>query len=302
MAEKYADYNITESDFLFEIGRDCRVKKEDGKYGGYKLDILTENLTVREKVVLLCKQCDGIMKDACISSSGGHFCSGCEKRDPNSKQTPNSAVREMINSLKCCYPLIECGCKWLGSLKDCENHLDTCDYVYEKCKLKCGAVLRREELRIHMKEKCPHRIVKCEHCQEDFESCELDGHLERCPMMKASCGLKCGEVMCRMNMSRHFTYDCGMVQETCKLGCGVELTRDEPRVHVKGTSVRRMIRCEHCSISVKLCDKPKHLEKCPRVIAACQLCGVEMYKEDMTEHTKHCLENEIKCPFVKYKC
>ena len=46
MAEKYADYNITESDFLFEIGRDCRVKKEDGKYGGYKLDILTENLTV----------------------------------------------------------------------------------------------------------------------------------------------------------------------------------------------------------------------------------------------------------------
>ena len=303
MAEKYADYNITESDFLFEIGRDCRVKKEDGKYGGYKLDILTEKLTVREKTILLCKQCDGIMKDACISSSGGHFCSGCEERDPNSKQTPNSAVREMINSFKCSCPLIERGCKWLGSLKDCENHLDTCGYVYETCELECGVVLIRDELRIHEKEKCLNRIVKCEHCQKDFKSCELNEHLEKCPKMKVSCDLKCGEAVCRENLEQHLKRDCGMVRETCRLGCGVELTRDELKIHVRGTCVQRMIRCEHCSITFRFCDKPQHLKECHKVRVVCELCSVETRREDMTKHlSDDCKEKEIECPFVKYKC
>ena len=145
MARKYAD--VLEP----EKGRDlCRIALTEEANGGYGKDpnLLTENLSVREKTILICKTCDGIMKDACLSSSGEHYCSGCEK-NPNSKQTPNLAVREMINLLNCSCPLSERGCKWLGMLEDCENHLDTCGYVHETCELECGVVLIRDELRIH---------------------------------------------------------------------------------------------------------------------------------------------------------
>ena len=149
------------------------------------------------------------------------------------------------------------------------------------------------------KEKCPNRIVKCEHCQKDFKSCELNEHLEKCPMMKVSCDLKCGLVMCREDMEQHLKCDCGMVRETCKLGCGVELTRNELTIHVKGTCVQRMIRCEDCYISVKSCDKPQHLEKCPRVRVPCQLCSVETRRDDMTKHlSEDCKEKEIECPLL----
>ena len=369
--------NFREHDDAFkpEIGRNlCRVvrieitasnsfdpfnelfPKEEKNYGGYKKDILTENLNEREKASFICTVCEGIMKDACISDLEEQFCSCCG--NSYRTKTPDKSVRKMINSLKCSCPLSERGCKWLGSLKDCENHLDTCGYVYEACELTCGAVLRREELRIHekrcpkmkvscdfacgevlcredmeqhlkrhcdmvrekcrlgcgveltrnelrihVKENCPNRIVKCEHCQKDFKSCELDGHFEKCPKMKVSCNLNCGLVMCREEMEQHLKRHCGMVRETCRLGCGVELTRNELRIHVKENCVQRKIRCEHCSISVRFCDKPKHLKECPRVIVPCELCRVETRREDMTKHLSNdCIEKEIECPFVKYKC
>ena len=72
MAEGHIYYNIDSTDhsddpepkpaFQPEIGRDCcRVKREEW-YGGYRNDFLTEDLTEREKVVLICKICKGIMK------------------------------------------------------------------------------------------------------------------------------------------------------------------------------------------------------------------------------------------------
>ena len=295
-----------------EIGRDlCRMKifrdgdygedMQSGDYGGYRKDIVNENLTEREKAVLICKKCKGIMKEACISERGEQFCSCCEKLI---NKGPHTFIREMINSLKCCCPLIERGCKWSDNLEDCENHLDTCGYVYETCKLKCGEVLRREELEIHEKENCLERQVKCDHCDENFISRELDGHLEKCHKMKVSCILVgCGTKITREDMELHLVHDCGMVQEMCKLGCGEELTRDELRIHEKDNCVQRKIQCEYCSIEVTFCDNSKHLKECPEMKVLCDLCSVEKYRKDMTQHLEEdCPEKMIDCPFVKYKC
>ena len=178
-----------------EIGRElCRIKRMKEKYG-YRQDILTENLNEREKAILICKNCQGIMKEACISQRGGQYCSCCSV---HSKKRQNLSVREMISSLKCLCPLIERGCQWSGTLEDCENHLDTCGYVYETCKLNCGEVLRREELERHEKENCSSQ-VKCDHCDENFIFRELNGHLEKCPRMKVSCDL-CGTKITREEM------------------------------------------------------------------------------------------------------
>ena len=102
----------------------CRVSKHEGKYRGYKKDILTENLNERDKVGFICTVCEGIMKEACISPSGEQFCSCC-RNISSGKETSNVPVRKMINTLKCSCPLIERGCEWLGTLEDCEDHLDS---------------------------------------------------------------------------------------------------------------------------------------------------------------------------------
>ena len=293
-----------------ERGRDlCRIKLFRGgdygevlqseDYGGYRKDILTENLTERDKVILICKKCKGIMKEACISTNGDQFCSSCEN---SISKGPHTAIRETINSLKCSCPLIERGCKWFGTLEGCEDHLDKCGYVNEKCKLNCGTVLRREELERHEKENCTQRVVKCDHCDKNFKSCQLNGHLEKCPKMKVSCSL-CGTKIRRDKMGRHLEYDCGMVQDTCKLGCGVELTRNKLEIHEKENCIQRKIRCKYCSIDVTFCDNSKHLKECPLVTVTCDLCSVEKYRKDMTQHLiDDCPEKMIDCPFVKYKC
>ena len=363
-----------------EIGRDlCRIKRMKEKYG-YRQDILTENLNEREKAILICKNCQGIMKEACISERGGQYCSCCFV---HSKKRQNSSVREMINSLKCSCPLIERGCQWSGTLEGCEKHLDTCGYVYETCKLNCGELLRREEyerhenencsqrqvkcghcdenlkfaklhkhrekcpkmkvschpcdkkikhekmelhlrhvcgmvketcklgcgveltrdkLRIHEKENCQKRQVKCDHCCIDLTSCDMFEHLKECPKMEVPCDL-CGTKMTREDMELHLKHNCGMVQETCKLGCGEELTRDKLRIHEKENCILRIILCEYCSIKVIFCDNSKHLKECPKMKVSCELCSVEKYRKDMTQHLEEdCPEKMLDCPFVKYKC
>ena len=272
----------------------CRVSKYEGKYRGYRIDILTENLNERDKVGFICTVCEGIMKEACISPSGEQFCSCC-RNISSGKETSNVPVRKMINTLKCSCPLIERGCKWLGTLKDCENHLDTCGYVYVSCKLKCGVVLRHNELEKHEKETCSQRIVKCDHCKKDFKSCELNVHPSKCPKMKVPCDL-CDTQITREDMPQHLKHDCAMVQETCQLGCGVKLTRNELKIHEKDTCVQRKIACEHCNITVKFCDNSRHLKECPKVKVPCDLCDTQITREDMPQHLKH------DCAMVQETC
>ena len=57
----------------------CRVR-EEGVLRGFKKDILTDNLTEREKGLLVCPRCQGILREACFSNTGEYFCLSCKKR------------------------------------------------------------------------------------------------------------------------------------------------------------------------------------------------------------------------------
>ena len=174
--------------------------------------------------------------------------------------------------------------------------------VQEMCKLNCGEVLRREEFVRHEKENCTHRVIKCDHCDENFKYYQLDKHHDECLKMKVLCDL-CDTKITREVMEQHLKHDCGMVQETCTLGCGMELTRDKLGIHEKDNCVQRIIQCEHCCIEVKFCFNSKHLKECPLVKETCYQCSVEKYRKDMTQHLEdECPEKMLDCPFVKYKC
>ena len=299
---KFREMAARNEDLEPETGRDlCRVRRGE-KRRGYRKDILTNNLSERD-AVFICIRCQGILREVCISTDGGEqFCSSCKEEGESTH--PNLPMDKMVLSFKCSCPLMVRGCRWLGTIEGCEDHLDTCGYVLEACKLRCGVVLQRDELKVHEKEKCPQRIVECEHCRRELKSCELTTHLEMCPKMEVSCELKCGKRLCRENIPQHVEQECGLVVETCRLGCGVEMTRDELKIHVTETCVQRFIPCEHCKKDFKFCDMTHHLDKCPKMEVSCKLkCGVVMCREDVTQHVdQDCVEKEIECPFAKYKC
>ena len=188
-----------------ETGRDLCLVRKGNKRKGYRKDILTDNLSERD-AVFFCNRCQGILREVCTSTDGGQFCSCCKKEDEQTN--PNLHVSNMILSFKCSCPLIARGCEWLGTLRNCENHLDTCVYVYETCELGCGLVLQRNELNVHEMEKCTQRLVECEHCNEELEFCYMSAHLDVCHRMEVSCELKCGVVMCREVMTQHLEVDC----------------------------------------------------------------------------------------------
>ena len=218
-----------------EIGRDlCRVRTKGGKYRGYRKDILTENLSERDNAIFMCPRCKGILRELRISTDGEQFCSCCGKEGDQANL--NVHMNNMILCFKCCCPLMVRGCGWLGTLVDCENHLDTCGYVQEKCKLKCGDVLQRNNHVTHEKENCIQRIVKCEHCKENFKFWELTEHLDVCPKMKVSCELKCGVVMCRDKVTQHIDRDCREKEIECpfvKYKCVRLIKRQNLNTHLE---------------------------------------------------------------------
>ena len=214
--------------------------RRDDERKGYRIDILTDNLSERD-AVFFCIRCEGMMREVCTSSGGEQFCSCCKKGDEQTH--PNLQMDNMILSFKCSCPLIARGCKWLGVLGDCQNHLDTCGYVYETCKLRCGVVLQRNELNVHEMEKCPQRIVECEHCNNEFKSCELHTHLDKCPKMEVSCELKCGKIMCREVMTQHLEVDCPEKAIECpyaKYKCVGLIKRKDTSKHLEERRVEHL--------------------------------------------------------------
>ena len=178
------------------------------------------------------------------------------------------------------------------------QHLEQeCGMVEETCKLYCGLKMRRNELKIHMTDSCIYRNLRCGHCKEGFEYCDMISHLDQCPKLVVSCELNCGRTLPRENMTQHLEQECGLVMMKCKLRCGMKLTRGELKIHVTDTCMYRKIRCEHCAEYFKFCDISNHLEVCPKMIVSCELeCGVVMCRENMAQHL------EQVCGLVEEMC
>ena len=212
----------------------CRVKLEGGSLGGYRSDILTENLSERESSMLKCLRCEGIMKDASISNIGEQLCVCCKRED---EIHPSANVRNTILSLKCVCPLSKRGCEWLGRLEIVENHLTTCGHVYESCQLLCGVVTTRDEMGRHVREECSQREETCLHCSGVHKVCEMVEHVKACEKVFVLCELGCGTRVRRESILFHLPSECSEESVVCpyeKYRCEVVgLKRRELKQHLE---------------------------------------------------------------------
>ncbi|KAI6646813.1 Ankyrin, TRAF-type zinc finger protein [Oopsacas minuta] len=276
-------------------------KSDREEFRGYGRDILTENLAERESTFLLCNRCKGIMREACISTNGDNFVSVVGN------------VKNFTTCMKAMNKHSEYTCEEHNPLSQVlVSFTRTGLHVHEKCKLYCGIVLPREELKIHMKEKCEYRKVACEDCKKDFEFCDMLIHQPKCPKVRLKCKEGCGTTVDREDMAQHLEKDCGRVVEKCKLGCGKIVPHDELNMHVNEKCLQRMItspgKCPKVRLKcVKGCDTTldrekmaHHLEKdCGRVIENCKLgCGKKLPRDELNMHVNEkCLERIIPCGY-----
>ena len=218
-----------------------------------------------------------------------------ENQVPNANnQTPNLAVRKMVHSLKCFCPLSERGCTWLGNLGSCEDHLVTCGYVRDQCRLRCGVVLQRNKLKIHEEEKCPQRNVRCKHCRKGFKSCELPRHIGVCRKMKVTCELKCDRVICREDMEYHLQNECVERRIECpfaKYNCEEPIKRKDLDKHLEEKETTHL-GLKLNATEMKLRATERKLDVTEKVVKEQKLINEEQ-KTEMLEQIEHVVE-EVK--------
>ena len=212
-----------------------------GIYGGYKDELLKEEIPSYFKGFVICNRCEGIMRDA--SGIGDPQVFMCESCAQGERINPLTSNREVINNLIIWCPLKSRGCEWEGNISSSETHLDTCVYLYKECDISCGAVVRRIDMESHVNGECPLRKIMCEHCTQSHKQTDMALHLGECAMFPLQCTNGCGHILPRGDMQSHREEVCPHFLLECdyrKYGCSVELMRKELDTHTTEHRLQHM--------------------------------------------------------------
>ncbi|KAI6647283.1 TNF receptor-associated factor 4-like [Oopsacas minuta] len=124
------------------------------KRGGYKMELVIQNLSSLEESLVVCSVCEGIMHNTCSIKGGlAQVCESCVGKETNHQLV--GSIRSMIAKISCKCALSERGCEWEGTLGGLVQHLEECDQFILQCpyiKYGCKKELKRGELENHRKE------------------------------------------------------------------------------------------------------------------------------------------------------
>ena len=172
MAAKRSSHVDTKDELILkQIGSAGEVR-----YGGYKRDLVTQNLSQMEEMIIICPKCAGVMRDACnISGEDSMACKTCVGKDSCTEPVIN--IRKSVSRLECRCPLNHRGCEWEGEIAAVFDHLDMCEQMVVQCQYAnygCKTDFVREELETHQIEaKDYHREL------ENFCTIEKIDELEK---------------------------------------------------------------------------------------------------------------------------
>ena len=220
------------------------------EYGGYEYSFVN-NPPDR----CMCKICQLPSRDAYMT---GHCCRGltiCKtclnrwQKNAGNRKCPvcrkeqggfnkNYPIEREVNSLHIYCTNKEKGCEWQGELNDINNHLNNskgCMFAVVKCSNKCGKMMQRRYLIIHVKTKCPRRKVNCQYCHDTGEYRFIEGwHKKECLKLPLPCPNKCEvESVFREDLEAH-RKECPLEMIQCEyygMGCEVRMARKDQEEH-----------------------------------------------------------------------
>ena len=232
------------------------VETEEG-CGGYRGELLREQLPAFMKRLVTCSRCEGLMRGATgVGSPQLFVCSVCVTGETHSALGLN---REAVANLVILCPLRSRGCEWEGRISASETHLDTCQYLSLECPMLCGRVFRRADIESHVSVECPLREIKCEHCSQSLVQIEMCLHMSECPMLPVSCSSGCGDTVRRGDMESHGE-TCPNSLLSCRyllFGCDLQVMRRDMETHLSEYRLQHMEMLTHSGMQ----DLRKELDR-----------------------------------------
>ena len=160
----------------------------------------------------------------------------------------NKALKREIDDFEIRCTKQGLGCQWVGELSSLQTHLDSdngCGYVEVQCSNKCGAKMKRKELKAHLGRQCPLRKIQCQYCHyEDTYRTITSKHYGECPHYPLPCPNKCGTTgIRRADMDNHHSR-CELEPVECpfrEAGCKVKVVRKEFDSHMSGNQQNHLL-------------------------------------------------------------
>ena len=209
-----------------------------------------------------CNICTKVLRDPHLTfCCGQHFCEFCLNhwfkkqkttcphcRHENFNHVLNKALKREIDDLEIRCTKQGLGCQWVGELNCLQTHLDSeqgCRCVEVQCSKKCGAKMKRKELKAHLERQCPLRKIQCQYCHyEDAYQTITNKHYGECPHYPLPCPNKCGTTgIRRADMDNHLSR-CELETMECpfhEAGCKVHVVRKEFDSHMSGNQQNHLL-------------------------------------------------------------
>ena len=180
----------------------------NGKYCGYKLELISDNIGADRREFLICAECKGISRRA-RQRKGKTVCEVCVPG--HSMGEINKRVGNTVASLKAICPLSGEGCDWEGKLGGIEQHMEECLKVRLERQLECGISVERGSYEQDNREACSFKMKRCDYCNQKVHAKEENRHKGKCqyhPNTEVPCPYKelgCEVIALRKNMNTHIT-------------------------------------------------------------------------------------------------
>ncbi|KAI6646121.1 TNF receptor-associated factor 6-like isoform X5 [Oopsacas minuta] len=239
-------------------------------YRGYEYSLLRKELNVREKRLLLCYICKGVMFEASMNKESRFVCSSCAT--DGGSASPVEPIREAISELSARCPLNIRGCEWVGTIAILKTHIEKCDYLFTECPLECGNSMLLKFMSEHTESSCEERIISCDLCPISIKAKWLSQHLGECPNYLINCN-KCQEILHRHYLHHHKSASCQFRFVECpyaKYGCADKLLFCELDKHVQDNKDQhlRILESSHKQLEQNYSKEITQLNlKCQKMIS-----------------------------------
>ena len=180
----------------------------NGKYCGYKLELISDNISADRREFLICAECKGISRKP-RQRKGITVCEVCVPG--HSMGEINKRVGNTVASLNARCPLSGEGCDWEGKLGGIEQHMEECLKVRVERQLECGISIERGTYEQDNREACPLQKKRCDYCNQKVHAKDENRHIRKCenhPDTEVPCPYKelgCEVIVLRKNRGIHIT-------------------------------------------------------------------------------------------------
>jgi len=265
-----------------------------------------EEAECQKRVISCGLGCD--IEEMWAEEQAAHEAKDCPKRIVPCRHECGAKVRwedeQFHADHECRKRIMHCrnqGCKDSCEAFAMQRHEEKeCVYRLVECE-ECGSEVRFNQQRLHRREQCPMRRVRCLlHCGAEMWAKMRDQHMkETCGYRPAKCAWGCQDKIVAKDLIKHEGSVCNFRPVQCRNKCDAFVPFNKQRDHEKNSCIKRFVQCPlSCGMKIRECDMDDHKNlQCERRTVDCKLgCGDQVRADRYEEHLeRYCVKRVNPC-------